>query len=98
MPCRYRSLAGHSLRALRLDLALAVLHHLQDLPSNNWACEEEEASEVNPRCPCVLRLLVPRLQTHLKLPDCLHLDKQVKETAVSYILGCSSTRVKFIQH
>ncbi len=44
--CRYRSLAGHSLRALRLDLALAVLHHLQDLPSNNWACKEEEATEV----------------------------------------------------
>lgn len=44
--CRYRLLAGHSLRALRLDLALAVLHHLQDLPSTNWACEEEEATEV----------------------------------------------------
>ena len=45
--CRYRSLAGHSLRALRLDLALSVLHYLQDLPSNKWACEEEEATEVN---------------------------------------------------
>ncbi len=44
--CRYRSLAGHSLRALRLDLELAVLHYLQDLPSNKWACEEEEATEV----------------------------------------------------
>ena len=45
--CRYRSLAGHSLRALRLDLELAVLHYLQDLPSNKWACEEEEATEVS---------------------------------------------------
>ena len=44
--CRYRSLGGHSLRALRLDLELAVLHYLQDLPSNKWACEEEEATEV----------------------------------------------------
>lgn len=41
-------MAGHSLRALRLDLELAVLHYLQDLPSNKWACEEEEATEVLP--------------------------------------------------
>ena len=58
VPCRYRSLAGHSLRALRLDLALAVLHHLQDLPSNNWACEEEEASEV---CSYPCKILTPHL-------------------------------------
>jgi hypothetical protein len=43
---RYRALAGHSLRALRLDLMLTVLHHLQELPGNNWACEEEDAVEV----------------------------------------------------
>ncbi|CAL5223744.1 g6305 [Coccomyxa viridis] len=52
---RYRSLAGHSLRALRLDLELAVLHYLQDLPSNKWACEEEEATEVDECAGALIR-------------------------------------------
>ena len=70
VPCRYRSLAGHSLRALRLDLALAVLHHLQDLPSNNWACEEDEASEV---CSWPSGFWRPICRQHLGLPACLQL-------------------------
>ena len=70
VPCRYRSLAGHSLRALRLDLALAVLHHLQDLPSNNWACEEEEASEVR---SYPSEFSCPICRQHLRLPACLQL-------------------------
>ena len=42
---RYRALAGHALRALRLDLLLLVLHHLQALPLDCWACQPHEAGE-----------------------------------------------------
>ena len=45
---RYRALAGQCARALRLDLLLLVLHHLQQLPRSSYVCQsEEEAREVD---------------------------------------------------
>lgn len=45
---RHRALAGQCARALRLDLLLLVLHHLQQLPASSYVCEsEEEAREVD---------------------------------------------------
>lgn len=59
---RYRALAGHALRALRLDLMLTVLHHLQELPGNRWACQEEDAVEVCriSQCPEAFRGCGPK--------------------------------------
>ena len=45
---RYRALAGQCVRAMRLDLLLLVLHHLQQLPKSSYVChQEEEAREVD---------------------------------------------------
>ena len=48
MADRYRALAGQCVRAMRLDLLLLVLHHLQQLPKSSYVChQEEEAREVD---------------------------------------------------
>jgi hypothetical protein len=39
---RYRVAAGQCVRALRIDLQLAVLHHLQALPEGRFVCEDGE--------------------------------------------------------
>lgn len=45
---RHRALAGLCARALRLDLLLLVLYHLQYLPRSSYVCaSEEEAREVD---------------------------------------------------
>lgn len=45
---RYRALAGLCVRALRLDLLLLTLHHMQQLPRSSYLCaSEEEAREVD---------------------------------------------------
>ena len=46
MFCRHRSLAGQSLRALRLDMLLLVVHHLGELAKANYMCESAEARDV----------------------------------------------------
>lgn len=58
---RHRALAGQCARALRLDLLLLVLHHLQQLPASSYVCEsEEEAREVD-ECVAALNRCVWRL-------------------------------------
>lgn len=44
---RYRSLAGQSLRALRLDMLLLVVHHLESLPKGRYVCGAAEAPDVD---------------------------------------------------
>lgn len=46
MSRRHRSLAGQSLRALRLDMLLLVVHHLGELTKGNYVCESAEAQDV----------------------------------------------------
>lgn len=56
---RYRALAGQCARALRLDLLLLVLHHLQQLPRSSYVCQsEEEAREVD-ECVAALARCAP---------------------------------------
>ncbi|PRW57112.1 exocyst complex component SEC8 [Chlorella sorokiniana] len=63
---RYRALAGQCARALRLDLLLLVLHHLQQLPRSSYVCQsEEEAREVD-ECVAALARLVGRLDDGLE--------------------------------
>lgn len=71
---RYRALAGQCARALRLDLLLLVLHHLQQLPCSSYVCQsEEEAREVDECVAALSRwagmawcglLVVPRVHLH----------------------------------
>lgn len=68
---RYRALAGHALRALRLDLMLMVLHHLQELPGNCWACKEEDAVEVPSPLPFILAPSNPCAPAHAHSYPCL---------------------------
>ena len=57
---RYRALAGQCARAMRLDLLLLVLHHLQQLPRSSYVCAgEEEAREVD-ECVAALARCVAR--------------------------------------
>ena len=73
---RYRALAGHALRALRCDLVLLVLHHLQELPIDCWACDQprparrafwfrchtQEMQDVVPQaCPSQIRYILGKL-------------------------------------
>ncbi|KAK9815816.1 hypothetical protein WJX72_010122 [[Myrmecia] bisecta] len=44
---RYRALAGHCLRALRLEMHLLLIHYLQELPHSSYVCEEEDTKEVD---------------------------------------------------
>ncbi|KAL4452048.1 hypothetical protein ABPG75_007710 [Micractinium tetrahymenae] len=63
---RYRALAGMCVRALRLDLLLLTLHHMQQLPRSSYVCaSEEEAREVD-ECVAALARLVGRLEEGLE--------------------------------
>lgn len=44
---RYRSLAGQSLRALRLETLLLVVHHLGGLSNGRFVCDAAEAQDVD---------------------------------------------------
>lgn len=45
---RYAALAGRCVRAMRLDLLLLTLHHMQQLPRSSYACASlDEAREVD---------------------------------------------------
>eukprot|EP00887_Chlorella_sp_A99_P002121 scaffold21.g2121.t1 len=61
---RCRALAGHCVRALRIDLLLLMLFHLQELPRSSYVCSEEEAGEVD-ECIGALSRAVGRLDADL---------------------------------
>jgi hypothetical protein len=48
MPCRYRSLAGACVRAIRIDVQLSCAHYIAALSSVSHVVEEEDVGEVHP--------------------------------------------------
>ena len=57
--CRYRSLTGRCLRALRLDMLLLVIHHLGDLPKGRYVCEAAEAQDIEDCIGALQRSALP---------------------------------------
>ena len=45
--CRYRAVAGQCLRALRIEMHVLTMYHLQDLAQSTYACEEDESRDVD---------------------------------------------------
>lgn len=77
---RYRALAGLCVRALRLDLLLLTVHHMQQLPRSSYVCaSEEEAKEVD-ECVAALARLVGRLEEGL--------EPYLPPHKLAYCFGC----------
>ncbi|KAL4857163.1 Serine/threonine-protein kinase PRP4 [Chlorella vulgaris] len=86
---RYRAVAGRCVRALRLDMLLLVLLHLQQLPKSSYVCRaEEEAREVD-ECVAALARLVGRLDEGLEPYQPPHKR--------AYVFGClASAAARFV--
>lgn len=87
-PCRHRSLAGQSLRALRLDMHLLVIYHLANLSKGNYVCESAEAQDVE---ECIGALQRSACRTDEDIAPFLPLQKR------AYVFGgMAATAARFV--